>query len=267
VNETSHSYLTDLERREEGGTPGIIESIRAGLVFKLQQDVGTEVVEAREKAIIGKVMDRWETHPNIHILGNLKADRLSIVSFQVLQEKMPLHYGLVVALLNDVFGIQARGGCSCAGPYGHRLLQITAESSAKLDSAITAGAMILRPGWVRLNFNYFVSDEHLNYILTAIELIADHGWKRMGDYRFNRDSGAFEHKHGLSRLPVSLYEFSVDDQYQTIPQHSGPLNCYLNEAKQILSAKPGVSWTSDLSAEEESMRWFYLPEPEHHTCQ
>jgi selenocysteine lyase/cysteine desulfurase len=125
VNPTEHRYLSDPTHREEGGTPAIIESIRAGLVFQLKQAVGTAEIRRREEHLLRRAVAAWAAEPSITILGNLSAQRLSIVSFTV---RSPggayLHHNFVVALLNDLFGIQTRGGCSCAGPYGHRLLDI-----------------------------------------------------------------------------------------------------------------------------------------------
>src|SRR4051794_19992575 len=123
VNPEEHVYLDDPVLREEGGTPDIVGSIRAGLVFQLKEAVGVPLIRAAEEALLRRAVDAWATEPAIEILGNLDAERLSIVSFVV---RRPggryLHHNFVVALLNDLFGIQSRGGCSCAGPYGHRLL-------------------------------------------------------------------------------------------------------------------------------------------------
>jgi len=125
VNPTEHRYLEDPAQREEGGTPAIVESIRAGLVFQLKKAVGVEVIRAHEEYYLRRAITAWKREPTIEILGNLDAERLSIVSFVV---RAPsgryLHHNFVVSLLNDLFGIQSRGGCSCAGPYGHRLLGI-----------------------------------------------------------------------------------------------------------------------------------------------
>jgi selenocysteine lyase/cysteine desulfurase len=122
VTPEDHSYTEDRERREEGGTPAIIESIRAGLVFKLQQEVSTKEICAREDRFLKIANDRLGKNKNINVLGNIDAPQLSISSFIINHKGKALHYGFVVVLLNDLFGIQARGGCSCAGPYGHKLV-------------------------------------------------------------------------------------------------------------------------------------------------
>ncbi len=141
VNPTEHRYLDDQAHREEGGTPAIVESIRAGLVFQLKQAVGVETIQAHEEELLRRAVEAWVAEPTIQILGNLDSQRLSIVSFVI---KAPdgsyLHHNFVVALLNDLFGIQTRGGCSCAGPYGHRLLDIDLDTSHQFEAQIAAGA-------------------------------------------------------------------------------------------------------------------------------
>ena len=127
VNPDEHDYLDDVEQREEGGTPAIVESVRAGLVFQLKEAVGADAIRAeREESFVSRAIDRWSAHPAIEILGSQEAERLSIVSFVVRHGEQYLHHNFVVALLNDLFGIQSRGGCSCAGALrppavGHRL--------------------------------------------------------------------------------------------------------------------------------------------------
>ena len=140
VNPSEHRYLDDPAQREEGGTPAIVEAIRAGLVFQLKQAVGVDVIRSHEEDYLRRAIGTWLQEPAIEILGNLEAERLSIVSFVV---RAPsgryLHHNFAVALLNDLFGIQSRGGCSCAGPYGHRLLGIDLDRSREFDREIAHG--------------------------------------------------------------------------------------------------------------------------------
>ncbi len=162
VNPTEHLYVTDPAHREEGGTPAIVESIRAGLVFALKDAVGVATIRAHEEDFLRRAVTAWHEHPAIEVLGNPDAERLSIVSFVV---RRPggryLHHNLVVSILNDLFGIQSRGGCSCAGPYGHRLLGIDLDRSHEFEREIAGGCEGIKPGWVRINFNYFVSEAGL----------------------------------------------------------------------------------------------------------
>ncbi len=130
VDPVGHRYLDDPVAREEGGTPDFTESIRAGLVFALKESVGTDLITAREEQLWRRVLRRWADTPAIEVLGNHRSRRLSIVSFRIRHGSQFLHHNFVVAVLNDLFGIQARGGCSCAGPYGQRLAIGAARSHA-----------------------------------------------------------------------------------------------------------------------------------------
>src|SRR4051812_19189399 len=189
VNQEEHRYVTDPVTREEGGTPAIIESIRAGLVFQLKEAVGAEAIREREVDFINRAIASWSTNPNINILGNKSAWRLSIVSFVIRHGGAYLHHNFTVALLNDLFGIQSRGGCGCAGPYGHRLLGIDVETSKSFEREIVRGCEGIKPGWVRVNFNYFLSETQFQFILDAIHLIANEGWRLLPHYNFNPDTG------------------------------------------------------------------------------
>ena len=180
VNPTEHRYLDDPAHREEGGTPAIVESIRAGLVFQLKQAVGVEVIRAREEHFLRRAVQAWQQDPAIEILGNLDAERLSIVSFVVHAPSAAAATCTTTSwwpLLNDLFGIQARGGCSCAGPYGHRLLGIDLERCHEFEREIGHGCEGIKPGWVRVNFNYFISEAVFDYIVEAVRLVAREGWR------------------------------------------------------------------------------------------
>ena len=198
--------------REEGGTPAIVESIRAGLVFQLKQAVGADTIQDLERSFIRRAVASWGANPNIELLGNLEAERLSIVSFVVRRGPRYLHHNFVVALLNDLFGIQSRGGCSCAGPYGHRLLGIDIERSHEFEREITRGCEGIKPGWVRVNFNYFISEVVFDYLLEAVHLVADQGWKLLGDYRFDPATGLWRHRRGPVEPPLRLHALRYDDR-------------------------------------------------------
>ena len=165
VNPEEQVYLEDPVAREEGGTPDIVGAIRAGLVFQLKQAVGTEAIRSAEESFLRRAIASWSACPALDVLGNLDAERLSIVSFVI---RRPggryLHHNFVVSLLNDLFGIQSRGGCSCAGPYGHRLLGIDIERSHEFEREIALGCEGIKPGWVRVSFNYFISEAVFNFI-------------------------------------------------------------------------------------------------------
>jgi len=266
VTPEDHIYLDDLERREEGGTPGIVESIRAGLVFQLQAAVGAEEIEKREQSMIKQAIARLRNQPDMDILGNLDAERLGILSFQIKCKARKLHYGFVVALLNDLFGIQARGGCSCAGPYAHKLLGMEMAYSKALEKQIQQGNSILRPGWVRVSFNYFISEEIFSYMLQAIELIAKHGHRLLPSYEYDQASGLWCWQGRKRRMDFTLADIRYDSGHMhlgNIAEHedSAGLDDYLQEAENImLGAKKECTRPIELSQDAEALRWFAVPQ-------
>lgn len=265
VTPEDHRYIVDQERREEGGTPAIVESIRAGLVFKLQQEVGTDEIERLEGEFIGRAITRFKDCENLEIMGNPDAHRLSIVSLRFKHENKDLHYGFVVSLLNDLFGIQARGGCSCAGPYGHSLLGMDMTYSKAIESEIEQGASILRPGWVRLNFNYFIAEEEFEYLVKAIELVAQYGWRLLPFYHFDAVAGVWRYQNQHSVLVSSLQSLCLAD-YCTAPPTSNNSKVSLlgqcERAERELSRedRAGEKSILELSDESERLRWFVLPQ-------
>jgi selenocysteine lyase/cysteine desulfurase len=268
VNRVEQSYLTDPVAREEGGTPDIIGSIRAGLVFQLKDAVGTDVIQAREQRFWMRALDIWSKHPAIQILGDTTADRLSIVSFVIRVDTRYLHHNFVVAVLNDLFGIQARGGCSCAGPYGHRLLGIDIERSHAFQREITGGCEGIKPGWTRINFNYFISDAVCDYVIEAVNLVASHGTKLLPDYRFDPMTGLWHHRAGAAEPPLRLTHLQYDaDGELCYPQkhrHAGDeaLTDYLDRARGILDSRAEVDLhdaVTGMTADFELLRWFPLP--------
>ncbi|MDQ2846611.1 MAG: aminotransferase class V-fold PLP-dependent enzyme [Actinomycetota bacterium] len=300
VNKTEHAYLADIEHREEGGTPAIIESIRAGLVFQLKQAVGAEVIREHEEGFAARALASWSRNPRIRILGNIATQRLSIISLVLDGPRgKALHHNYVVALLNDLFGIQSRGGCSCAGPYGHRLLGIDDETSRKFEDKIAEGCEGIKPGWVRVNFNYFVSDEVVDFIIKAVNLVADHGWKLLGQYKFELRTGQWRHRDAQAEPPIRLWDIRYDGMSWLFnlsleePAANGTtvFAGYLERAAQLLTAGdraaqdptvvearlagsaataaslprqrsatwPGLDPVAALPVDIEALRWFELP--------
>ena len=245
VNPLEHRYLPDAEHREEGGTPAIVESIRAGLVFQLKQEVGADVIRAHEDDFVRRAIATWQANPRIEILGNIDAERLSIVSMVI---RTPtgryLHHNLVVAILNDLFGIQARGGCSCAGPYGHRLLGIDIDRSHAFEEQIARGCEGIKPGWVRVSFNSFISEAVFAYLVHAVDLVAEHGWRLLPQYRFDPASGLWRHERGPVEPPLRLSQLRYDDEGRlTYPAHhvragEEELSTYLASAHALLHGLP-----------------------------
>jgi len=275
VNPYEHHYIADPAHREEGGTPGIVESIRAGLVFGLKQAVGTDVIRAHEEQFLHRAVDQWRRNENMQILGNVNADRLSILSFVVKRPHgLYLHHNFVVALLHDLFGVQSRGGCSCAGPYGHRLLGIDLDRSHRFEQEIVAGCEGIKPGWVRVSFNYFISEATFSYIVDAVDLVASHGWLLLPEYRFNPTTGLWRHRGGLVEPPLRLSQltYGADGRlrsparFERAPESA--LAEYLAEARELFGkladqpsiAVPGAGTRARVSAGFEELRWFDLPD-------
>jgi len=267
VDPIGHRYLDDPVAREEGGTPAIVESIRAGVVFGLKQAVGTDLIQAREERLWSAALRRWRTNPHIEILGNPRARRLSLVSFRIRAGQLYLHHNYVVALLNDVFGIQARGGCSCAGPYGHRLLAIDAARSHALRDEVGFGCDGIKPGWVRVNFNYFISDTVRDFLIDAVDLVAREGHRLLGDYRFDPRSGLWRHRSGPGTPPLRLtdvrYTAAGEMTYpgRRVREGEDALAGYLRHARALMTAAPDPLDDSPtgLAADFEALRWFHLP--------
>ena len=269
VNPFEHVYLDDPIAREEGGTPDIVGSIRAGLVFQLKQAVGVPVIRAAEEALLQRAVSAWSAEPAIEILGNVDAERLSILSFVV---RRPggryLHHNFVVSLLNDLFGIQSRGGCSCAGPYGHRLLGIDLERSHAFEREITHGCEGIKPGWVRVNFTYFLDEQVADYIISAVMFVARHGARFLGDYLFDEHTGLWHHRLGPVEPPLRLSDVGYDAETgaMTYPQHElmadvSVLKQHLVDAQRLAEEReePCCDDPTGMREDFEALRWFDLP--------
>ncbi|KAL6660605.1 hypothetical protein ACP70R_001640 [Stipagrostis hirtigluma subsp. patula] len=199
-------YYDDIEEREDAGTPPIVQKVRASLAFWVKEHVGRDAVALRERAFAEAAMVRLLGNPNVEVLGNVTARRLPIFSFLVYpgglysddndsgggattRRRLPLHGRFVAKLLNDLFGIQARGGCACAGPYGHALLGVDDELSLRIRSAIVKGYHGVKPGWTRVSFAYYISREEFRFILAAIDFVAAHGHRFLPLYSFDWATG------------------------------------------------------------------------------
>jgi selenocysteine lyase/cysteine desulfurase len=249
VSPRGHSYHPDPAVREEGGTPAIVESIRAGLVFALKEAVGSEEIRRREQRIVRRALASWGSNPQIEIVGNPKAERLAIVSLGLRHPRGLLHSNFVAAVLNDLFGIQVRSGCFCAGPYIHRLYPIDDEWSRRMRAEVMDGHEGAKLSLLRVSFSYFMSDTVVDYIVAAVNLLADEGWKLLPLYRFDPDTALWRHRSG-DPLPSG--------RRTTAPESVLP--GYLVEARRILrEVAPVRADDPPLSRSFERIRWFPLP--------
>jgi selenocysteine lyase/cysteine desulfurase len=186
-----HRYIDDIEQREDGGTPAFLQTIKAAMCVKLKEAMGVANMLKREKEQNAKVFQRLATIPNLHLLANNIKERLSVFSFYI----DDLHYNLGVKLLNDRFGVQVRGGCSCAGTYGHYLLNIQEEELSKsITDQIDAGDYTNKPGWIRMSLHPTMTDAEIDYVLDAIEALAKHHAAWGADYERNKHN-QFKHKY------------------------------------------------------------------------
>jgi selenocysteine lyase/cysteine desulfurase len=267
VSPSRQRYHPDPAVREEGGTPAIVESIRAGLVFALKEAVGADEIGRRERSLVGRALASWRADPRIEILGDRRGERLPIVSFGLRHGEGILHSGFVVSVLSDLFGIQARSGCFCAGPYVHRIYPIDDAWSEAMDAESARGYLGAKLALARITFDYFMSDAAFRYVVDAVHLLAAEGWRLLPLYRFDPASGLWSHRNGRSAASLTLRDLSftagplVPGLARTAPE--SVLAGQLAEARRILrglaSHEPGAPDDPPLDPSFERVRWFPLP--------
>ena len=192
VSPTSHDYSTSVEAREEAGTPNVVGDIRAALAFLVKDAIGADRMAARNDEMAARAFAAWSRVPQIELLGSPTAHRLPIFSFRIRDGKGGyVHQQLVTRMLSDRFGIQARGGCACAGPYVHRLLDIGEDESEAIRQAILAGEETTKPGFTRLNFSVLLSDEKVDFILESVAELAADAASFVGRYDCDRSRAIF----------------------------------------------------------------------------
>lgn len=196
-----HKYLDNIEEREDGGTPGFLQAIKTALSIKLKEQMGVDNILQREKEITGYVFDKLGNIPNLNILAPQHKNRLGVISFYI----DGLHYNLGVKLLNDKFGIQTRGGCSCAGTYGHYLLHVDQEQSNYLTDKISAGDLIQKPGWIRMSIHPTTTNAEIQYVCESIVALAENFEEWSGDYNYNRSNNEFTHKTAENHIAVNQW--------------------------------------------------------------
>lgn len=264
VTPADHRYVSDIETREEAGTPGIMGDIRAGMMLQLKTDVGVEQIEARERGAVERALSRWREIPQIELLGPANPDRLAIFSFNLRSGERMLHHGFVVTVLNDLFGLQARGGCSCAGPYGHDLLGIDETLSSRYRDLIEQGLGLFKPGWVRIGLNFFFDAATIGSIIEAVAFIACRGRDLLPLYQVDLRSGLWQATGG----PVPL-RFGFEDLRGAWLDQTGPVvgpavlpdfaSC-LRQAEQLADVgRKAEAAPVTVPQAAESLRWFWLP--------
>ncbi|KER28985.1 hypothetical protein T265_04280 [Opisthorchis viverrini] len=308
VRRDAQVYLKDVEEREEGGTPAIVESIRAGLVMQLKEAVTCDAIMEREDILVRRIWDRLADCRNIIVLGGKEAPRLPIISV-VVRHPYPsvgtaggskaegrclfLHHNFVSALLNDLFGIQARGGCACAGPYAMDLLGID-EALAKLYEETLVGCPldaykrarhydtpqleVIRPGFTRISVPFFVPDAEVDFILDALKFVANHGWIFLPLYRYISSTGEWSHRqHEISRDRKWLgnvdysegkmswssaritTEMPVPESYEACLRAAHEEMCRTVKLVDFSTSFPVPDDTIAFDESSHELRWFLLP--------
>jgi selenocysteine lyase/cysteine desulfurase len=186
-----YRYKPDIEEREDGGTPGFLQAIRSALAVELKDQMNVKKMMKREQEIISILLKEMHTISGLHILAENIEDRLGIISFYF----DDIHYNLVVKILNDRFGIQVRGGCDCAGTYGHYLLQVDPSHSHEITNRIDRGDLSMKPGWVRLSIHPTTTDGEVALILDALHSVCKNIEKWRDQYQYDVHKNEFSHKH------------------------------------------------------------------------
>lgn len=190
----NHDYIDDIETREDGGTPGFLQAIKIALSIKLKDRMGVDNILKREHELNAIIFDKLDNIENLTILAPEHTDRLGVFSFFI----EDAHYNLVVKLLNDRFGVQTRGGCSCAGTYGHYLLHVDQLTSMAIEQKILEGCLMERPGWVRMSIHPTMTNSEIEFICDAIKLIADNIELWSSHYKYDATRNDFEHIDNLN---------------------------------------------------------------------
>lgn len=194
-----YKYIDDIEIREDGGTPGFLQAIRTALAIELKNKMGTKNIKQREEELVNKAFDKLRLVPGMNILAENVEDRLGVISFYI----DGIHYNLLVKILNDRYGIQVRGGCACAGTYGHYLLDVSYEHSHEITERINSGDLSDKPGWVRLSLHPTMTDDELDTFIIALHEITENMGKWQKDYIYYNRKNEFRHiSEPEDRTPV-----------------------------------------------------------------
>ena len=262
VGSHGHDFAEDIETREKAGTPPILQAIKAALVLDLKEKIGIDKIEDIESKHTKYFIEKLRLIDNLKIIGDVAPyRRVSIISFNIKHKDKILHPKFVTKLINDLFGIQSRAGCSCAGPYGHFLLGINDETSEKFRKLILKGNEGIKPGWIRVNIHYSLSQDDIDYIIKAITFIARFGHLFLQKYSFDMATAEWKYIGFEEKIP----EFSVYNDFapKTVNIEDLPKlrESYLNQADQIaseLEKHEEMSFTQDEKDIEELKSFYYI---------
>jgi selenocysteine lyase/cysteine desulfurase len=268
VGMADQDFIGGIEEREKAGTPGVLQTLKAALVFEIKDRVGVDVIGARERELTRRAMRRWGEDPHVEILGHADPDRrIGIISFNIREPGgRYLHHKFVTALLNDLFGIQSRAGCSCAGPYGHRLLGIDEETSERYRGVVRHGHCGMKPGWCRIGLHWVMDDAEADYVIDAVRFVARHGRWFLPLYDFDLETGTWSHRQVATHLPTwsldeALHPGNAEPSGPSLPVRRQLYERYMSEAHRRareLEAGPAAALTS-LGGELGELQFFALP--------
>lgn len=196
-----HKYLDNIEEREDGGTPGFLQTIKTALSINLKEEMGVSNILEREHELVEYIFSQFDPVDNINILAGQHKDRLGVISFYIDE----MHYNFGVKVLNDKYGIQVRGGCSCAGTYGHYLLDVTEETSHNITCEINQGDLTHKPGWIRMSIHPTMTNDEIKYICESIVDVANNHKEYIKDYDFDPKTNEFSFK-GFVRKENEMVE-------------------------------------------------------------
>jgi hypothetical protein len=269
VGPSDEDFISRIEEREKAGTPGVLQTLKAGLVFEIKDRVGVDVIERREHEFTSRAMKSWGDNDNIEILGNPDASlRVGIISFNIKDDRGHyLHHKFATALLNDLFGIQSRAGCSCAGPYGHRLLGIDIETSERYRNVVQEGYCGMKPGWCRVGLHWVMDDAEANYVIDAVHFIANHGFRFLSLYDFDLSTGTWSHKEDCCQLPkfeldAALHHEEGEPATLSLPLRKQLYDHYMTDARRWVERLDAATPETRRSLEGElgELQFFALPD-------
>jgi len=273
VGTEEQDFISNIEAREKAGTPGVLQTLKAGLVFQIKDRVGVPLITEREHRLTKRAMKAWADNENIEILGNPDPEqRVGIISFNVKSNQGNyLHHKFATALLNDLFGIQSRAGCSCAGPYGHRLLDIDHGTSERYRQVVQSGYCGMKPGWCRVGLHWVMDDAEADYVIDAVLFIARHGHLFLDLYDFDLCSGTWTHRNATEKLQTFSLDAALSDDHGdpatlTTALRKQLYDHYMTEAMRWVDrlAEETPAGQEKLEGELGELQFFALPE---HTVQ
>jgi selenocysteine lyase/cysteine desulfurase len=260
----AHDYSEDIETREMAGTPPILQTIKAALAMEVKEKIGAAEIEKTERENLALFLARLREIPNIRLVGRYDAPDLTpIVSFNIVHQDRILHPKFVTKLLNDLFGIQSRAGCSCAGPYGHLLLRIDADTSDRFRQLIGRGYQGIKPGWVRINIHYTFDESDVDFLAKAIGFVAKQGDLFLNEYGFDWPTGEWRHLGFQEKKP----DLSLDNKFRTLAtdlsRKASFRTAYFREASRLakrLEKAAAMEFRKD-EADIEDLKSFYYIHP------